>query len=173
MSSHGLPAHLPIRTFRHTLAFRCHSLQFSPEYFNPGGSECPPRWAAPGGEFGVCYLALKSHGALIETLQAMPQTQGRVISRSWMLGRGMSTCRLGHDAPLRLVDLTGRGLSLLDIDLAAIVGDHRATLQLSLDLWRHPDQPDGVLYRSRLDPDVKCVALYDRARSKILFDIRP
>jgi hypothetical protein len=40
-------------------------------------------------------------------------------------------------------------------------------------LWRHPDQPDGVLYRSRLDPDVKCVALYDRARSKILFDIPP
>jgi hypothetical protein len=33
----------------------------------------------------------------------------------------------------------------------------------SLALWKHPQKPDGILYRSRHDPDKKAVALFDRA----------
>jgi hypothetical protein len=38
----------------------------------------------------------------------------------------------------------------------------------SLALHNHPDQPDGILYRSRFDDDAFCAAIYDRARSKLV-----
>ena len=32
-------------------------------------------------------------------------------------------------------------------------------------LWEHPQQPDGIIYRSRHDPSKVCAALFDRCAS--------
>jgi hypothetical protein len=34
-------------------------------------------------------------------------------------------------------------------------------------LWAHPVQPDGIVWRSRLDDDQFCVALFDRCREAL------
>jgi hypothetical protein len=36
-------------------------------------------------------------------------------------------------------------------------------------LWTHPDQPDGIRYRSRFVDDQHCVALFDRAATALRF----
>ncbi len=69
---------------------------------------------------------------------------------------------------LRLVDLTGPGLRRLGANARLIVGDdYHYPQQWALALWRHPDMPDGLLYRARCDPSRQAVAVFDRASAAI------
>jgi len=34
-------------------------------------------------------------------------------------------------------------------------------------LHRHPERPDGLVYRSRHDPERRCAAIFDRARDAL------
>jgi hypothetical protein len=44
--------------------------------------------------------------------------------------------------------------------------DQTLAQQWSVAFHDHPDQPDGILYPSRLNEE-RCIALYDRAISKL------
>ena len=70
-------------------------------------------------------------------------------------------------ADLRLVDLTGVGGMRLGVP-SDVVGARDQTLaqQWSAAFYAHPEQPDGILYPSRLIED-RCIALYDRAVPKV------
>jgi len=64
---------------------------------------------------------------------------------------------------LDLVDPEGAGLSKVGADARlSSGGDYRLAQRWSLAFWCHPDQPDGILYRSRHNPRVLCAAIYDR-----------
>lgn len=135
--------------------FRIYDLVNAPVYF---GRAVRHRFDAPGKEFGVLYCGGDEHAAFVETFGRLPQ--GGVVTTTALATRGLA--RLGFEPPLRLVDLTGEGLARLGADARLLTGDYHTAQQWSLALWRHPEQPDGICYRSRHDPSRWCIAAYDR-----------
>jgi hypothetical protein len=57
---------------------------------------------------------------------------------------------------------------MLGADGRLVTGDYRIAQQWSRALWAHPQQPDGITYRSRHDPSMICVALFDRCASAVV-----
>ena len=77
------------------------------------------------------------------------------------------------DRLLRLVDLSGKGLALVGADARLCMGDdYKISQDWSLALWRHPQRLDGILYRTRHDPDKKAAALFDRDEVKAALSFR-
>jgi hypothetical protein len=134
-------------------------------YFNTGRIG---RFNAPNGEYGVLYLGADPFCAFIETFgQAMRRNDRglSLISEQDLAERCL--CRIdvkpGH-GPFRLVDLTGEGLARIGADnrLNTTTSDRALPQRWALALWRHPQRPDGLLYRVRHDPARIGVALFDR-----------
>ena len=107
----------------------------------------------------MLYVAEDIHGAFIETfgrqLGARRLPIARVATRTF--------ARVTQNRPLRLVDLVGPGLSRIGADSRLTTGDYDLSQRWALALHEHPDQPDGLLYRSRHDPSRLCAAIFDRA----------
>jgi hypothetical protein len=141
--------------------WRIHRLVHDPFFFGPPAGVAPTgRWDAPAGQFGVCYLAVGDPRiAFAETLLRGPQT---ILSERVLADRGLA--RFDVVAPLRLVTMHGPGLVPLGATAAVSSGPHEFSREWSLALHQHPDQPDGILYRTRHDDDGLGVALFDRAR---------
>ena len=79
-----------------------------------------------------------------------------------------SVVELESTGTLAVVDLTGPGALRAGIPSAvAKAADYALSQTWSQAFWAHPSAPDGILYRSRLDDDSLCVALYDRAAPKL------
>lgn len=101
--------------------------------------------------------------AFVETI-LRDRADGRgadcVVDEAEILKRSMATFTTA--AELHLVDLTGVGGVRLG-GPSDVVGARDQTLarQWSAAFYAHSDQPDGILYPSRLIED-RCIALYDR-----------
>ena len=140
--------------------FRIYRVRHTPLYFGKSGDG---RFDLPGKESGVLYVAADEACAFIETLG---QTTGtRVITISALRSRGVAEIHVQR--PLRLVDLTGPGLAHLEADERLCAGDYTVAQRWSLALFRHPQKPDGLYYRSRHDPGRLCAAIYQRAARKL------
>lgn len=73
-------------------------------------------------------------------------------------------CRVTANRPLRLVDLTlGRNLKRINSDNRICDGPHHESQLWSRAFWEHPLTPDGIYYRSRNAPELRSIALFDRA----------
>lgn len=122
------------------------------------------RFDAPDASFGVCYLACDLHGAFIEVF-------GRSLGRNFVTERALSqriALEVGATRPLSVVDLTGVGLSKIGADNRLAANDDYGLSQAwSKALHSHPDEVDGVLYRSRHDPERRCLAVFDRCESSL------
>ncbi|MBW4697298.1 MAG: RES family NAD+ phosphorylase [Aphanocapsa lilacina HA4352-LM1] len=70
--------------------------------------------------------------------------------------------------PLRLVDIIGAGLARIGADGRLCTGDHRLAQRWALALWRHPDDIDGICYRTRHDLSQLCAVIFDRSRSVLM-----
>jgi hypothetical protein len=71
---------------------------------------------------------------------------------------------------LRLVDLRGKGPVRMRIPTDAVRGQgHRLSMTYSLAFYQHPEKPDGILYRSRIN-EMTNIALYDRAVQRLRCD---
>jgi hypothetical protein len=137
---------------------RIYLLGVSPKYFDPSNKH---RFNSPGGEFGVLYAGSDDRCAFVE---AFGRNLGlRLVSMAELALRGRSRVEAIKD--LRLVDLTGPGLARIRADGRLTTGDYRVAQRWSLALHRHPDQPDGIMWRSRLDQSKTCFAVYERAAS--------
>jgi RES domain-containing protein len=77
-------------------------------------------------------------------------------------------------APLKLIDLRGDRLLQMGVPTDAVrASSHRLGQNWSLAFWSHQEQPDGIIYASRLNQETN-LALYDRALAKIeLSTVRP
>lgn len=146
--------------------WRIHRLVHDPSFFGPPAGVAPnSRWDAPAGQFGVCYLAVRDpRFGFAETLLRGPQT---IVSEQALAERGLA--RFEIVSPLRLVPMHGPALVPLGATAAVSSGPHEFSREWSLALHAHPDQPDGILYRTRHDDDGFGIALFDRARAKIRF----
>ncbi|MGE3271153.1 MAG: RES family NAD+ phosphorylase [Chloroflexota bacterium] len=134
---------------------RSHRTGYSPLYFGRSGQN---RFDAPGAVFGVLYVAADAHGAFIETFGR--QLGRLIVSMAELADRELSEVRPAR--PLRLVDMSGAGLARIGADARVMSGRYDISQPWSLALHNHPDQPDGLLYRSRHDPSRLCTALFDR-----------
>lgn len=127
------------------------------------------RFNAPAGEYGILYLGSDPYCAFIESFGSEAIARGyRLVTQQTLAERCLCRIDLLPEArPLNLVNIaTGAGLSRLGIDGRIGTSKVRTiTRERALALWRHPQQPDGLLYRACNDPARTAVALFDRAGS--------
>jgi hypothetical protein len=148
--------------------FRIHRLEHAPIYFGRHGTnrfDAPP----PAPAFGVLYLARTAAGAFVETLghdtAALAMT--RLIEQAELDLRAVSKVQVRKGQALRLVDLQGSGLMRIGADARILSSDIAIAQRWAEALHDHPAEADGILYVARHDPSETCVALFERARSKI------
>jgi hypothetical protein len=141
-----------------TIFYRVHQAKYDPIYFASSG----------GGRFdtaeGIIYLGIDEYVAFRETIGRF--SKYRLISGEELEKRRMSEVKSRRG--LSLVDLTGKGLTLLDADARLLTGDYKIAQQWSKALQNHPSNPDGIYYRSRHDPSRFCLALYQIRTSSTL-----
>jgi hypothetical protein len=70
-------------------------------------------------------------------------------------------------AHLDLVDLDGPSLRRNGLSRSTVYADHAVTQTWVAAFHDHPSHPDGLRYRSRFNPQLMCVAVFDRAASKV------
>lgn len=144
-----------------------------PVYFGKSGRS---RFDDPRRDHGVLYAGLSYDCAFVETLghnvgigsvasagpgPAVPHG-GRVISRDRL--RATHLALVFPSRPLRLLDLTGDRLHAFGVDAHwATTHDYPVTQTWSRQTREHAGAVDGLLYRSRLDPQQVGAALFDRA----------
>jgi hypothetical protein len=149
---------LPIVSFvQKTIFYRVHPTQYNPVYF---GRSMRGRFDAPQGEYGILYAAIDEHCAFRETIGRF--SQYRLISTEVLSQRRMSDLEANRD--VKLVDLTGTGLTWLEADGRLFTGSYKIAQQWSSSFYTHPSKPDGIYYRSRHDPSRTCVAVYSRKK---------
>lgn len=137
---------------------RIHRRTLDPIYFSPGPGQPPRnRFDSASGRFGVLYAAEEFAVCFAETLLREPTV--RLVNPAAMMLLAASTLELGTG--VRLVDLTGPGLSRLGLDARFLAGPYEACGAWADALHDHPSRPDGLLYPSRFDPSGTCVALFD------------
>lgn len=151
---------LPIKDWSEPL-YRICRVQHDPLYF---GKNTRNRFDGPWGEYGVLYAAETPEGAFIETC-IRDRPGGNLFVLSYFQERKLT--RISASKPLRLVDLAGPGPSLLGVDNRLATGNYRTAQRWSRAFWMHPDCPDGILYCSRFNPSLHCMALFDRAGARL------
>ena len=124
------------------------------------------RWDAPGGDYGVMYLAAAERSAFMESI-------GRGVLRTRLVPAAQLTTRrlakIRFRKALRLVDLASSGgLARLGAEGSLANGlGYRNSQRWSEALHSHPANVDGIYYRSRYDPALKSCAVYDRCEPLI------
>lgn len=133
-------------------------------YFGRNRSE---RFDDPQGVFGVLYGSTTADAAFAEVF--LRKLAARSVAQVDLQSRAVSTFKA---RPLKCVELTASGLRKLSCDNRISTEKPYRTTQLwSRALFLHPEQPDGLVYRSRHNPWFRCLALFDRCDAK-LTDVR-
>src|SRR6202795_4837277 len=144
------PKHLPLRRVRvGSRWMRIHAQARNALWFGPGSGRQPiHRFDDPSGRFRVCYLGTTPEVCFAETFLRNPPV--RILALDDLAGRSIATVEVRRD--LRLVPIHGSALALLGVTAEVASGsDYVGSQLLSLALWEHRDEPDGILYRSRHD----------------------
>jgi hypothetical protein len=165
-------ANLPIQELAAgTQLNRIYQRSNRPVFFGPGPGQPPThRFDAPNGEFGVIYVGLDFAAAFVETLLRNPEM--RIIDLVDLEIRDAAV--LAAARPLRLVQAYGAGLSRIGCTAALSTARYSQAGAWSHALWAHKDEPDGLIYHSRHDPEHLCAAIFNR-RGLVLtvVDTRP
>ena len=154
---------LPLVTISGNL-FRIHRTIQHWRYFGKNISE---RFDDPLGVFGVLYGSTTADAAFAEVF--LRQLASMSVAQADLQARSISTFKAD---PLKCVELTSSGLRKLSCDNRISTEKPYQTTHLwSRAFYLHPQQPDGLVYRSRHNPRFRCLALFDRCDSK-LADVR-
>ena len=154
---------LPLVTISGEL-FRIHQTIHNWRYFGRNISE---RFDDPQGVFGVLFGSTTAEAAFAEVF--LRKLASRSVAQVDLQSRAVSTFKA---RPLKCVEFTGSGLRKLSCDnRISTEKPYRTTHLWSRALFLHPEQPDGLVYRSRHNPRFRCLALFDRCDTK-LTDVR-
>lgn len=157
-----------------TYLVRVHRLEHDPLFFGPDADNPPRhRFDAPGGEYGICYLAVEPRGAFVESFLRDPNAAGtrapRILAASELQEHGLSYITVRTS--LTVARLQGTGLSWRGVTASiSAVPRYKETRKLALQVYREDAQPEGLQYRSRHDNDEVAVALFDRAEEALDVD---
>lgn len=158
-----LPVQLPRELLREAVLMRVARLAFAssePSFRNAAVY----RFDAPDKSFGTLYAARDFATCFFETIV---REGGPEIPRSEYESRGVA-CLLVDALKLRLVPLHGDGAKQLGLNLAQLASaDYSVTQALAKEIHDHPEQPHGIVYRSRFDDGAFAVVLFERARPHV------
>lgn len=142
---------------RQDVWFRSYRTGCDPVFFGRTGAN---RWDAPGGEYGVLYLAVDEYGAFMESIGRGALRTRFIPAIQLKQGR---LCRVRFSRDLRLIDLADSGgLTRVGAEGSIASGcGYRNPQRWSHALRSHPAKPDGIYYRSRYDPARTACALFD------------
>jgi hypothetical protein len=158
----SLPATLPTYTIGEALAHRICTTRFASTEpsFRATGQH---RFDDPNSSYGTLYCARDFGTCFLETL--LRGASRLVVRKADYRTRSLAILLLDARR-LRLVDLFSTvGVASAGLDLSLLAGNnYRVTQAISALVYSHPQQPHGIVYRSRFDPDQPAVALFDRAR---------
>lgn len=144
--------------------FRLYKSSKDPLFF---GRTKLARFDAAQGEFGVLYVAREIEGAFVETLA---RDGVRAIPQERLQRRHVAEVVASRE--VCLVDLTGSGLVQMGIDARLTTGAYQVAQRWSSTFFAHRDQPDGILYRSRHDPQQCVAAFFDRLAPSLTVTLR-
>lgn len=121
-----------------------------------------------GAAFTLVYLGSSAKVAFVETIlrDRADGRDGDCVIRLAEI-EAYTCAEIAISKPLRLIDLTGDGPIRLGVP-SDVLGARDQTLGQvwSEAFYNHPDQPDGILFPSRLNEE-RNIAVYDRAVSKL------
>jgi hypothetical protein len=142
---------------------RIHASVFTPIHF---GKAQRNRFDAPGGAFGVMYVAESTEGAFAETI-----APGHRLARLDPAELTERRLALVHSRrPLLFADISGPGLLRLGADARLGAGSYRMAQRWSASIHAHPARVDGIRYRSRNDPECVSAALFQRCAGELYAD---
>lgn len=149
-----------------TALFRIHRSAFGPLFFNRRStSPTVFRFDASNDEFGVLYAAPTFSACMAETVIRdlfESGTMPLIIDQNELESRSISSLGLSSARALRLADFTQPLFSLGGSAQIMSTGDYRVPNMWSSAVHAHPEQVDGIYFRSRFAAE-PCVALFDRA----------
>lgn len=127
-----------------------------------------PRHRAAANRFGVLYLGSSLKLCFLETMLRDDRDGivGQIaIAESELDDRRYSEIRVCQE--LHLLDLTGDGPVRMGIPSDVARGRRQALARKwSVAFYEHPEQPDGIVYPSRLNGETN-LAIYGRAVGKL------
>lgn len=143
------------------------------------GRSAANRYDDPAQMFGVLYLASELSTGLMETAfrnhQWWRSGAKRAITLPEVYSHMVRIVRVTHD--LSLCDLVSPNAALQAYGLNAVqlaVRNYRSSRVLAarIERFRSPaeDSFDGILYPSRNNPGARCIALFDRAQTKVVLE---
>lgn len=151
--------------------WRSHSTGNHPIYFGRSGKH---RWDAPNGAYGILYVADSLEGAFAEGYLTDPSMHRLIkVGGDFVVpisSGDLDACaisKISVTRPLRLVDLRGDGVFHIGADASLVTGPHSISKNWGVAIFTHPDNPDGIIWRSRVTNDVVSLALHERAESAI------
>lgn len=128
------------------------------------------RWNDSDGRFGVLYASESMEAAFSETfgrelMATIAPAAVKFLSRQELRERCVT--RLWADRDLQMVDFGGPALQALNLDARLLHTCDELEVCQRWSAWLHdaPEQPDGLLYPSRLFPSCVNAAVFDRSRS--------
>jgi RES domain-containing protein len=131
------------------------------------GRQGQGRWNAPDAAFGVLYVADDLETAFAETFghQVMAShlpAAVKFLSRQELEERCIARITARRD--LQVLDLRGPALARLNLDAQLLSSREQLSVCQAWSRWWHDaaEQPDGLLYPSRLLPRGTNLALYER-----------
>lgn len=161
-ASRDLPVEtVPAETVPAGTAFvRIHRTGLGAVYFGTSGDN---RFDSPDRSYGVCYAACTLEGAFAGT--CLRQVGATLVSLATLAVRSVSV--IVTTAELRLVALHGQGLARLGATAFVSSGRYDVSQPWSAAIHRHGATVDGIVYRSNHDNGERCVALFDRCRTRL------
>ena len=144
--------------------FRLHRKEHPPDFFGKTGAG---RFDSPHGGFGSLYIAVEPSGAFVEVF-CRQSVRAATVKRL----NAFHVAQFNTDRALKLVDLTGPGPVKMGLgDARPASGNYKIAQQWSQAFHDHPRKPDGLLYRSRHDPDQQLAAIFSRTQP--IWNYRP
>jgi hypothetical protein len=128
------------------------------------------RFDSPGAPFGVLYTAASLKGAILETFGDR-WYESRYLARG--TAQSYKVYRLNVQPAITVADATGQQLGRLGTDSNLFSTTNYAESQAwGLAFMQHPMTPEGILYHSRKNPELKNLALFSRkeTRAKVTAD---
>jgi hypothetical protein len=139
---------------------RVHQSKYSALFFGKDGA-C--RFDDPTNKYGILYASFMPDAAFAEVfLRRLDQI---LIEEQLIRERSLAAIKLES---LVLVDLTGDGLRRISCDNRISTElPYRTTALWSRAFFEHPQKPAGIVYRSRHNPKLKCLAIFSNYSNKL------
>jgi RES domain len=149
---------IPVFPLEETV-YRLNPTQFSTSiFFDKTGKG---RFDGPKQGYGIMYVGADPFGTWAECYaRGLGDTNFRGVSKKDLQERNLYL--ITSHRPLILADLTGESLTKIGIDARISSGSYQMSRRWAKAIYLHPQQVDGIRYRSRHDDSRYLYGLFDR-----------